>query len=112
MSGRVRIVYREFYDVPRMFILNHRGLKLLLDSPFDDVKDEYSPSYRVYVLPKTLDEQRLPSWEALAKIATRCLGEIPVDRLRFDPTKRADIDCEAIDSLLDSGLAKGGEPEA
>jgi len=36
MADRVKIVYREFYDVPRMLIVSRRGLKLLLDSPFDD----------------------------------------------------------------------------
>ena len=102
MSGRVRITYRDFYDVPRMLIVNHRGLKLLLDSPFDQLKDEYSPVYQVYLLPNELNEQSLVSWVTLPQMATRRIGEIPVDRLEFDPTRRVDIDTGAIDSLIDA----------
>jgi hypothetical protein len=105
MAHRVKIVYREFYDVPRMLIVSHRGLKLLLDSPFDESRDEYSPTYRVYVLPKEVDEHTLGSWEALPQMATKSLGEIPVDQVVFDPTKRAEVDAGVIDSLLDSSQA-------
>jgi hypothetical protein len=102
MADRVKIVYREFYDVPRMLIVSRRGLKLLLDSPFDDSLDEYSPTYRVYVFPNEVDEHTLKSWEALPQMATKSLGEIPVTQVVFDATKRAEVDAGVIDSLLDS----------
>lgn len=102
MADRVKIVYREFYDVPRMLIVSRRGLKLLLDSPFDESLDEYSPTYRVYVLPKEVDEHTLKSWEALPQMATKSLGEIPVDQVVFDASKRAEVDAGVIDRLLDS----------
>src|SRR5215467_10985099 len=97
-----QITYREFYDVPRMVILNHRGLKLLLDSGFDESKDEYSLTYKTYILPMELDERTQRSWAALPQTATKCIGEIPVDQVIFDPTKRAEIDTRLIDKLLDS----------
>jgi hypothetical protein len=102
MADRVKIVYREFYDVPRMLIVSRRGLKLLLDSPFDDSRDNYSPTYKVYVLPKEIDEHTLRSWESLPQMATKSLGEIRVDQVVFDVTKRAEVDAAVIDSLLDS----------
>jgi|HubBroStandDraft_4_1064222.scaffolds.fasta_scaffold71575_2 hypothetical protein len=102
MADRVKIVYREFYDVPRMLIMSRRGLKLLLDSAFDESLDDYSPTYKVYVLPKEIDERTLRSWESLPQMATKSLGEIRVDQVVFDVTKRAEVDAGVIDSLLDS----------
>ena len=102
MTDRVKIAYRDFYDVPRMLIVSRRGLKLLLDSPFDDSLDKYSPTYKVYVLPTEVDEHTLKSWEALPQMAMKSLGEIPVNQVAFDATKRAEVDTGVIDSLLDS----------
>jgi hypothetical protein len=100
LSHKVRINYREFYDVPRMVIVTHRGLKLLLDCKFNESLDEYPAVYRVYILPQEIDEHTLHSWEALAGKATTYLGDIPVDQIIFDPSKRAEIDTGVIDSLL------------
>ena len=36
------IAYREFYDVPRMFLVEASGNLLLFDCPFDDDLDEFS----------------------------------------------------------------------
>ena len=102
MASRVKFAYRDFYDVPRMLVLRYRGLKLLMDSPFDGLSDEYSPVYSVYLLPAEVNEQELDSWVALPHLATQRIGEIPVDQVRFDPTKRVEIDTEAIDNLLDA----------
>jgi hypothetical protein len=109
MGERVKFVYRDFYDVPRMIILTRRGIKLLLDSAFDESRDEYSPSYRVYVLPDKIHEHTLASWEDLPQTATRSLGEIPVDQVVFDRTKRAEVDATIIDGLLNS-MKAGGPP--
>jgi len=100
VNHKTRIVYREFYDVPRMLILTHRGVKLLLDCKFDESLDEYPSAYRVYVLPEGIDEVALKAWEALPGMATRYLGEIPVDQIIFDASKRAEIDTAVIDTLL------------
>jgi hypothetical protein len=102
MPGSLQIVYHEFYDVPRMLIVNRRGFKLLLDSPFEESLDDYSPSYKVYVLPDKVDEHGLKSWQDLPQMATKLLGEIPVDQVVFDVTKRSDIDADTIDRFLDS----------
>jgi hypothetical protein len=102
---KTRITYREFYDVPRMLIVTHRGLKLLLDCKFDETLDEYPAAYQVYVLPQETDERAVGSWEALPEKATKHLGEIPVEQIIFDSSKKAEIDTDAIDRLLDQGLA-------
>src|SRR5258708_28013239 len=86
MSHKTRIVYREFYDVPRMLILTHRGQKLLLDCKFDESLDEYPAVYKVYALPLEIDENALQSWDALPQNAMKYLGDIPVEKVMFDPS--------------------------
>jgi hypothetical protein len=92
--------YREFYDVPRVLVLHHRGLQLLLDCRFDEGRDEYSPNYLVYVLPAEVNVDATKSWDRLFEIATRFVGEIPVEQLVFDTTKRSSVDTDPIDRLL------------
>jgi hypothetical protein len=99
VDHKARITYREFYDVPRMIIVNHRGRKLLLDCKFDESLDEYAAAYKVYVLPAGIDEQLVQSWDALPEKAAEYLGDVPVDQVIFDPSKRAEIDTRVIDSL-------------
>jgi hypothetical protein len=100
VSQKAKIVYREFYDVPRILVLSHRGLKILLDCKFDESLDEYAPTYRVYVLPNEIDERALQSWETLPGMAIKFLGSVPVDHVNFDSSKRAEIETAVIDSLL------------
>jgi hypothetical protein len=88
----IPIRYRDFHDVPRAFVVEHAGSTFFFDSPFDEEADEYPDTYRVY----TLDPARAMglgerSWVDLASDG-RLIGEIPVDRVRFDATKRAAID--------------------
>jgi|SRR6185437_11089222 len=100
MSQKARFTYREFYDVPRMIVVARRGLKLLLDCKFDKVLDEYPATYRVYVLPEQIDESNLQSWEGLPEMATKYLGDLPVDQVVFDASNRLEIDTDVIDSFL------------
>jgi hypothetical protein len=100
VDHKTKITYRDFYDVPRMIVVTHRGLKLLLDCKFEESLDDYSTAYRVYILPQELDELSLHSWEELPRMATKYLGDIPIAQVVFDPSKRAEIDTAVLDSLL------------
>jgi hypothetical protein len=105
MTAKVPFIYREFYDVPRMIILWRGNLRILLESAFDTEADEYSDTYKVFVLPNISEEDLKGSWEALASTATALLGEIPVNDLDFDPSRRKEINPVSIDNLLKiSGL--------
>lgn len=102
---RVPFIYREFYDFPRMIILRRGDLRILLESAFDTEADEYSRTYKVFVLPNISEEDLNGSWEPLASTATSFLGEIPVNDLDFDPSRRQEMDPVLIDNLLKlSGL--------
>ena len=98
--------YRDFYDVPRMIILNHKGQKVLLDCKFDDSLDEYPSTYKVYILPQDINELGETSWESMPTRAVKYVGEIAVKQLILDHSKRAAMDTSIIDELL----SKEGSP--
>ena len=43
----IPIRYRGFYDVPLAIHVRWDDVDLLLDCPFDEALDEYSPEYRI-----------------------------------------------------------------
>jgi hypothetical protein len=99
MNDWVSFNYRDFYDVPRMLILTFKDKVLLLESPFSEEKDEYPNKYAVYELPQLSEEELSGSWENLTSKALSYLGEIPVETVEFDPTRRKQINATAFDNL-------------
>jgi len=94
------IRYRDFYDVPRIFITTHNGKLYLFDCPFNDELDDYSDSYRVYRLPAISEDELQGSWERLPKRAVNLLGEVPVIDVQFDTTKRNSINTTVLEELI------------
>jgi hypothetical protein len=80
------IKYMGFYDVPLIFITRYRGETYLFDCPFDEKLEDDSESYKVYV---------------------RYLGEVPVARVRFDPSKRQAVDSAILDEMAARKAAAG-----
>ena len=94
------IHYREFYDVPRIFVAALPGGRtLLFDCPFDQQQDDYPADYKVYLLPALSAGQLAGSWAQLTDLALRGLGRIPVAALRFDPTRRKQIEAGILNTL-------------
>ena len=94
------IRYRDFYDVPRIFITAHDGAQYLFDCPFDDELDDYSDCYRVYQLPALLEHELRGSWERLSDRAVALVGSVPVDQVEFDQSKRKLVNTSVLDKLL------------
>ena len=94
------IQYRDFYDVPRIFVTNYQGQLYLFDCPFNDELDDYPDSYRVYQLPALAAADFEGSWEHLPALASHWLGMIPVSEVQFDSTKRASINTAVFPRLL------------
>src|SRR5690348_11073213 len=94
------IRYREFYDVPRIFITTHDGKQYLFDCPFDEELDDYSDRYQVYRLPAISEDELQGSWEHLPERAVNMLGTIPVTQVQFDTTKRNSIDTAVLEELI------------
>ena len=90
----------EFYDVPRCIVLRYRQKVLLLQSAFDEQLDEYPNTYSVYVTPEWVeDEVRAHSWAFLENTPMSCIGHIQIESVKFDPTRRKELDVTCLDGL-------------
>lgn len=96
----VPIRYRDFWDVPRIFLANYENKLFLFDCPFDDEIEDYPRHYKVYVLPDLAEEVLAGSWAELYTSATQYLGEVPIENVRFDATKRREIDSAVLEELV------------
>jgi hypothetical protein len=94
------IRYRDFYDVPRIFITTHDGKLYLFDCPFDEELDDYPERYRVYQLPAISEDELQGSWEHLPERAARVLATVPVAQVQFDSSKRNSIDTAVLEELI------------
>jgi hypothetical protein len=101
----VRIVqYRDFWDVPRIFLVSFEQSLFLFDCRFSDEVEDYSNKYQVFLMPYLEEQDLIGSWKRLPKKATRSLGEIPVQEVRFDETRRKFIEGEAVLKLLKGAM--------
>jgi len=100
MGERATIAYRDFYDVPRMFLVSHGGSQYLFDCKFDDDLDDYPDTYKVFLMPPLEDLELGGSWNHLLGLATNYLGEVPVSAINFDETRRSTIDIQVLEDLL------------
>lgn len=94
------IRYREFWDIPRSFIVLFNGSQYLFDCLFDDEQSEYPDTYRVYRLPCLSETALQGSWAHLPDIAVAFAGEIPVSSVKFDPSLRASIESDVFSQIF------------
>jgi len=92
------IQYRDFYDRPRAFFVEWRGVTYFFDSPFVEATDEYSPTYTVYQLSASTDFDRSGDWDDAASHG-KSIGSIAAESVEFDKTLRGRINPEVFDRL-------------
>lgn len=78
------IIYRGFYDVPRMILASRGGQMYLFDSRFDENLDDYIDHYEVWRLPPLTGAQIEGSWLGLAQWAQERMPDIGLKELPFD----------------------------
>ena len=100
MSPRAPIQYRDFYDIPRMFIVEFNGFQFLFDGSFDEAIDEYPEDYAVSLLPNLTQKDLEGSWERIGERPIRKLGRVPVSAVQFDSTRRKTISTDLLKELL------------
>jgi hypothetical protein len=100
MAKHNKIEYRDFYDVPRMFLVSHDGAQFLFECRFDDDLDDYADAYKIFLMPPREKLDLEGSWEHLSESATKFLGELPVNAVTFDETRRNAIDSQVIEELM------------
>lgn len=99
MSQWAPIQYREFWDVPRIFLVPYRGRWFLFDCPLDERTEDFPDAYQVYVIPEPTGEELSGSWDKLHEKATHCLGKVAISAARFDSSKRREMDTAVLDEL-------------
>lgn len=99
--GELRIrQYRDFWDVPRMFVVEFRGRTLLFDCPFDDAREDYAAEYTVYDMPDLPDAVLAQPWAELPGRARRRLGALVVSDVEFGTDPRTTVTQATIERLL------------
>ena len=96
----LRIIdYRDFYDIPRAFIIEPQPkIFLYFECGFDEVRDGYVDIFRVFLL-KTSDISRLPKdWRNLDSLGT--VATLPISAVRFDHTRRREVVIDGLSDLL------------
>ncbi len=101
MNSWVPIIYRGFWDVPRIFLFQFQDKQFLFDCAFSEELDDYPDDYQVFLMPSDLLETELPTdWTELEGMALCHLGTVPVKLTRFDPTLRKQVDAAIVESLI------------
>lgn len=90
------IRYRDFYDIPRAFVVENHGETLLFNCPFDEAADDYPDHYTVIRLDQLAITELDGSWEHLANRGST-IRQIPTSQVRFDPSRRAAVDAASLD---------------
>ena len=99
MKPWVPIQYRDFWDLPRIFIASYDRKLFLFDCPFDETAEDYPETYKVYILPGQREEELTGSWDKLHLRASHFLGEVPISKVEFDPTRRQGIQPSVLEEL-------------
>ena len=100
MAEQVPIIYREFYDFPRLFMVSYRGVHFLFDGSFDAERDEYPEHYTVYQMPPLAKDVLDESWSNVPRLALHRLGSIPITRVAFDRGRRTSVSSDVLDEVI------------
>lgn len=93
------LAYRDFHDVPRLFLVRCGDKCLFFECSFDDGTDDYGDKYAVFVMPDLDRDVRFGSWADLSCRAVAHPGDVPIASVRFDETRRRMVDLDLIDGL-------------
>ena len=94
------IRYRDFCDVPRIFLAADETGSYLFDCPFDEQLDDYAASFEVFAMPELSEDLLSGSWSDLSRHALRRLGHVPVSEVIFDASRRQEVDLEKVRRAL------------
>jgi hypothetical protein len=96
------ITYRDFYDVPRMILVEYEGAFYLFDCPFNDEMDDYPSAFTVYRLEPAQGRRALESraWVGLAEKGKE-VGQVSVEDVHLDSSKRRSLAASVFSLLVE-----------
>ena len=86
------VAYRDFHDVPRCVLVadSAEDAFWILDAPFDEDSDAYSPIYTIHDAGRDLAEAEASFERHAGNVGSLpAFGCIPVAHVQFDATQRA-----------------------
>jgi hypothetical protein len=95
----IPIRYRDFWDIPRIFLAVYGERLFLFDCPFEEEAEDYPDHYHVYVLSPLGEEALAGSWADLSSKAIQHLGDVPLASVQFDPSHRRAINASILQQL-------------
>jgi hypothetical protein len=91
------IKYRDFYDIPRAFVVEWKGDIYFFDCPFDAQADEYPDEYTVYRLrAETVQNLEDIPWGNPSGPG-EVVGRVWTAAVELDPSKRALVSDQVFD---------------
>jgi len=95
------IACREFFDIPRAFILEPiAGLFLLFDCPFDETTDDYSGKFNVYPLQIASVDALPQDWRTITPPSVDSVGAVAIADVEFDETRRKQVRLQKLGALV------------
>ena len=82
--------------MPRIFLAETRDRVFLFDCPFNEKKDEYEDTFKVYLMPRLGEKELAGSWKNLPQRATQLLGEVGTAEVELDTTLRQQVNLEIL----------------
>lgn len=95
------LAYRDFWDQPRIFFVRVEGNLILFDCAFDEEIEDYPDDYLIYRMPEMTESEWEGSWAGIARRANEQLGVIPLSNVRFDDTRRKQIDSGVLQPFVE-----------
>lgn len=96
LTGWHGIVYREYWDFPRMIIARRGEETFLFYSRFDEDLDDYVDHYQVFRMPPLTNEELRRSWAGVESRALEALPSIGLRELPFALTRRNSTDMDVL----------------
>lgn len=93
------ITYRDFWDFPRMFVVERHGELFLFSAAFLPERDDFASDFSVFRLRNEARPRvSRPSWEGLAEHG-ELVGVVSIGNVQFDPSKRLWVSDRIFDHL-------------
>lgn len=91
--------YRDFWDFPRIFLVSFNDSLFLFDCKFNEKIEDFEEKYQVFIMPELTESEINGSWYELSNKAVKYLGEVLINNIQFDKTRKQFINGNVLTEL-------------